>query len=562
MDKKTLRANNWKQLGRTDVPRYTVAGAPTPPSNLVASAITDTTCTLTWSAGTAAPGAPITNYRIYKNNTNIAEIGNVLTYNVTGLVANTSYTFKVTAKNSVGNSVYSSPVSVTTTGGAAGVPGAPGSVVATASGTTTIGVTWTAASGTVTGYRVFVDGVQTGADLGSNILSYTITGLAANTAYDITVRAFNANGVGPVSNADTETTWSASAVKFAGHIPNAVIVGMAATASGYPRPTFDEAVSIVAQPVYEQRVFTGSWITSSQLTTWGNNADADGVIPWMSFKPSSTNGFAMEADIANGLMDADLNIIRDFAISRRNAGKGPFFITFHHEPSGDGGSLTNWCNMHIYCSNYFSGIKNGVYNAANDVSDIMAWSSIANGFWWKPNAQGKPAMIAEAYTQTLIDTFRINGSILAADFYDGIPSDVSNHPNSYTFGASQATHRAKAQVQAFIDWARAHNSGQVGCGEFSVADGDIYGVWQVMRDNRDIWSVSNYYNSNTNSTWEWRALPDSYPNYNVQQNVAARLLPDYPGGVEIGGTPVTEQKLNGFRTMLTESKLPQYMVAP
>ncbi|MEI6479164.1 MAG: fibronectin type III domain-containing protein, partial [bacterium] len=68
--------------------------APTVPTAVTSSAVTQTTATLSWTASTDASG--IARYNIYKNGV-ILNTSTTNTYSVTGLTANTSYTFTVSA---------------------------------------------------------------------------------------------------------------------------------------------------------------------------------------------------------------------------------------------------------------------------------------------------------------------------------------------------------------------------------------------------------------------------------------------------------------------------------
>lgn len=208
--------NFWKRLGRSDVARGTPT-QPAAPTGLGSSAITDTTVTLTWTLSTS-PG--VTAQRVYLNNSRYTAadpIGPTATSVViSGLTANTSYTWKVTAYNGTTalNSAFSTAYSMTTTGaGPSNSPNVPNSVTAVKSPTfpqTQINIAWTAPTvdGThdaATGYRVYKDGVQQSTDLSAGITALTIAVDPGSTSL-ITVKAFNASGESPPSTAISVTT--------------------------------------------------------------------------------------------------------------------------------------------------------------------------------------------------------------------------------------------------------------------------------------------------------------------------------------------------------------------
>ncbi|CAL2105989.1 exported hypothetical protein [Tenacibaculum sp. 190524A02b] len=110
--------------GNTSTPSSTVNAtttsssdnqAPSAPSNLRTSNITETSLTLNWNASTDNVG--VTGYEVYQGSSKLTTI-NAITYNVTGLSENTSYTFSVRAKDAAGNtSAASNTVNATTNGG-------------------------------------------------------------------------------------------------------------------------------------------------------------------------------------------------------------------------------------------------------------------------------------------------------------------------------------------------------------------------------------------------------------------------------------------------------------
>lgn len=92
--------------------------APTAPTNLVASGTTNTTTTLNWSASSDNVG--VVGYDVFRGTTNLGTV-TTTSSNITGLTANTAYTFTVKAKDAAGNiSAASNAVNVTTTGGSTG----------------------------------------------------------------------------------------------------------------------------------------------------------------------------------------------------------------------------------------------------------------------------------------------------------------------------------------------------------------------------------------------------------------------------------------------------------
>ncbi len=86
--------------------------APTAPTNVTASNIAQTTATLNWSAST--DNVAVTGYEVFSGSTSVGTVTGT-SANITGLTANTSYTYTVKAKDAAGNaSASSSSVTFTT----------------------------------------------------------------------------------------------------------------------------------------------------------------------------------------------------------------------------------------------------------------------------------------------------------------------------------------------------------------------------------------------------------------------------------------------------------------
>ena len=83
-------------------------------STLSSTAQTDTSVALSWTAAT--DDTAVTGYKVYKGGVLETTLGNVLSYQVTGLTASTAYNFTVTALDAAGNeSVVSNTLNITTT---------------------------------------------------------------------------------------------------------------------------------------------------------------------------------------------------------------------------------------------------------------------------------------------------------------------------------------------------------------------------------------------------------------------------------------------------------------
>jgi chitinase len=88
-------------------------------------------------------------------------------------------------------------------GGGGTAPAAPTGLTVTGTTSSSVSLSWTAPSGTVTGYYVFENGSQVASVTGT---SDTVTGLAPSTSYTFTVAAYNSAGQSPQSGQVSATT--------------------------------------------------------------------------------------------------------------------------------------------------------------------------------------------------------------------------------------------------------------------------------------------------------------------------------------------------------------------
>ena len=200
------------------------AQAPSAPSALTAAASSNTQIGLTWTASSDNVG--VTGYRVERcvgsGCVSFAQVASVTAvgFGDSGLLAGTTYGYRVRATDAAGNlSAYSNISYATTTGvGDTQAPTAPGSLIATASSSSQIGLIWTASTDNVgvTGYdieRCAGASCTTFAQIGttSGTTTFADSGLTASTAFRYRVRASDAAGnLSAYSNIASATTSASS----------------------------------------------------------------------------------------------------------------------------------------------------------------------------------------------------------------------------------------------------------------------------------------------------------------------------------------------------------------
>ncbi len=188
----------------------TMTTAPAPPAVSAATAVTNNSFSSNWSASTAA-----TNYELYVASDigfstivyqNLS-VGNVTTAVVnTGLSANTTYYYRLKAKNTNGTSNVSLTIAMTT------APPPPAVLAATAATNNSFSANWSASTA-ATDYELYVASdigfssiVYQNLSVGNVTTAVVNTGLSANTTYYYRLKAKNTNGTSNVSSTITMNT--------------------------------------------------------------------------------------------------------------------------------------------------------------------------------------------------------------------------------------------------------------------------------------------------------------------------------------------------------------------
>jgi fibronectin type 3 domain-containing protein len=189
-----------------------VTTVPTAPAGLVASG-GSAVVNLSWSAPSSNGGSVITGYNVYRGTASGAEallttLGPSTSYSDSAVVSGTTYYYKVTAVNGVGEGPKSneaSAASIKTT-----VPTAPRNLTARTATQKGVTLAWSAPSSNggsaVSSYRIY-RGTRWGGETSYTIVtcatstcSYTDSTTISRATYYYEVAAINSVGTGPLSN--------------------------------------------------------------------------------------------------------------------------------------------------------------------------------------------------------------------------------------------------------------------------------------------------------------------------------------------------------------------------
>ena len=356
--------------------------APTAPTGLTASNITQTTVDLNWNASTDNVG--VTGYDVYQGNTVITTV-TTTSYQVTGLSASTAYSFSVKAKDAASNeSNASNVVNVTTLSQTdTQAPTAPTGLAASNIAQTTVDLNWNASTDNVgvTGYDVYQ---------GNTVIttvattSYQVTGLTASTAYSFSVKAKDAAG----NESDASTMVNVTTLSQTDTQAPTAPTGL--TASNIAQTTVDlnwtastDNVGVAGYDVYQgSNVITTVTTTSYQVT---------------GLSPDTAYSFSVKAKDAAGNESDFSNVVNVTTLT-------------------SGGTT---CTAGISSFPYTQGFENTLGSWTQATGDDFNWTVDANG---TPSRNTGPSSASEGtyyvYMESSSPNFPTKRSILNSPCFD------------------------------------------------------------------------------------------------------------------------------------------------
>jgi len=258
----------------SDCTSVACSAAPAVPTGLSSSNLTITGVTLSWGA-VAAPSGCTVSYKVFQNGTQIQAPGSN-SANITGLTANSTYSFTVASVDSVGASSLSAALSVTTpvTTTCAAAPAVPTGLASPSQTSSSVNLSWNAVSApancSVT-YNVQQNGSKV---LTVPTTSAVVSGLSASTSYGFTVASVDAFGAS-VPSATLNVATQAGGSYTAAQVLSGIQAHMTASVQVNSKPHINTMTRAQNVNVYQVTSGVYAYTSSMAIDTDGSDPDPD-----------------------------------------------------------------------------------------------------------------------------------------------------------------------------------------------------------------------------------------------------------------------------------------------
>lgn len=235
----------------------------TAPTGLVASAITSTSVTVSWSANSADQA--VTGYRVYRDGALVASPTST-SYSDSALRPATSYSYTVAAYSAASTSPASAALRVTTSADRL-PPSIPGSPRAASTTPYLVTMTWSASTdaggSTVASYRVY-RGSTLIATVPAGSTNYPDTTVSAGTKYSYRVAAVDSAGNASAKSASVSATTAAAKERTAPSTPSGLrVTAVTSTSITFGWTAAKDNVKVAGYHVYRNGTYVGDSSTAS-----------------------------------------------------------------------------------------------------------------------------------------------------------------------------------------------------------------------------------------------------------------------------------------------------------
>jgi fibronectin type 3 domain-containing protein len=342
---------------------------------------------LAWSAPSSDGGSAITGYKVYRGTasggeTLLTTLGNVTSWTDTGAANGTTYYYKVTAFNSVGEGAASNELSATPTAPAT-APGAP-TLNSASAGNGSVALLWSApgnnGGAAVTGYKVYrgtVSGNETLLTTLGNVTSWTDSNAANGTTYYYKVTAVNSVGEGASSN---ELSATPATVPVAPAL-NSASGSNGSVALSWSAPGNNGGSAITGYKVYRGSSSGGETLltTLGNVTSWTDNSAANGTTYY--YDVSAVNSVG-ESAVSNEKSATPATVPGAPALNSASAGNGSVALAWSAPGSNGGSAITGY--------KVYRGTTSGGETLLATLGNVTSWtdSNAANGttYYYKVTA--------------------------------------------------------------------------------------------------------------------------------------------------------------------------------
>lgn len=293
--------------------------------------------------------------------------------------------------------------------GSVTVPGAPTGLTATSVTSSSVSLSWTAPSGTVSGYYVYRNGTEVTSVTGTTA---TVTGLTASTSYTFSVAAFNSAGTSGQSSSVSVTTSASSSGGGGGSSGGDFAVAPYADMTNSQEPMLNEAATEAGL-----KSFTAAFVIGSGCTPiWGDTlpvtddptvsgeiatAKADGATPIVSFGGEDGIELAQSCTTLSSLVAAYQSVINTLGVNH---------IDFDIEGAGIADTATN--NLRFEAINELEADNPGLVVS-------VTIPTLPTG----PDSNGDAFLEQAAADGTNISVI----NVMAMDYYDGYDGDMGTY---------------------------------------------------------------------------------------------------------------------------------------